>query len=111
MESLWLDPPLHLDTDSLVPGGRHDVVVVGAGLTGLATGLLLAQAGRAVLVLESDDVGHATSGHTTGKVSLLQGTMLSGMQAHASEAEIKAYVTANRAGQDWLLDYLRGAGA
>jgi glycine/D-amino acid oxidase-like deaminating enzyme/nitrite reductase/ring-hydroxylating ferredoxin subunit len=111
MGSLWLDPPLHTETDLLVSGVTYDVVVVGAGLTGMATGLLLARAGREVLVLESDEVGHGTSGHTTAKVSLLQGTMLSGMRSHASETEINAYVTANRAGQDWLLDFLRGAGA
>src|SRR4051794_36317301 len=103
MGSLWLDPPLHTGSDSTVPGGTPDVIVVGAGLTGLATALLLAEAGRTVVVLESDEVGHGTTGHTTAKVSLLQGTVLSGMRAHASEAEIKAYVTANRAGQDWLL--------
>ena len=111
MGSLWLDPPVHTEADALVPGATPDVLVVGAGLTGLATAVLLAEAGRAVLVVESDEVGHGTTGHTTAKVSLLHGTVLSGMRAHASEAEIKAYVTANRAGQDWLLDFLHGAGA
>ena len=110
MASLWLDPPLTPDTDQLLPQHRQDVIVVGAGLTGLATGLLLAQAGRDVLVLEGDDLGHGTTGHTTAKVSLLQGTVLSGIRAHGSDAELQAYVTANRVGQDWLLDFLRGAG-
>jgi glycine/D-amino acid oxidase-like deaminating enzyme/nitrite reductase/ring-hydroxylating ferredoxin subunit len=111
MGSLWLDPPLTMDSDALVAGGRHDVVVVGAGLTGLATAVLLAEAGRSVLVLEGDEVGHGTTGHTTGKVSLLQGTVLSGIRRHATEAEISAYVTANQAGQEWLLEFLGGAGA
>ena len=111
MGSLWLDPPLETDTDPLVPGSRHDVVVVGAGLTGLVTGLLLARAGRDVLVLEGDDLGHGTTGHTTAKVSLLQGTVLSGIRQHATDAELQAYVAGNRAGQEWLLDFLRGARA
>ena len=111
MTSLWLDPPLLTDTDPLVPGIRPDVVVVGAGLTGLATALLLAETGRSVLVLEGDELGHGTTGHTTAKVSLLQGTALSGIRAHATEDEAKAYVAANRAGQEWLLNFLRGADA
>jgi glycine/D-amino acid oxidase-like deaminating enzyme/nitrite reductase/ring-hydroxylating ferredoxin subunit len=111
MPSLWLDPPIDSDTEPLVPGSRHDVVVVGAGLTGLATALLLAEAGRDVLVLEGDEVGHGTTGHTTAKVSLLQGTRLSSVREHATDAELRAYVAGNRAGQEWLLGFLRGAGA
>jgi glycine/D-amino acid oxidase-like deaminating enzyme/nitrite reductase/ring-hydroxylating ferredoxin subunit len=110
MGSLWLDPPPSPQTDVLEPGRAHDVIVVGAGLTGLATALLLARAGRSVLVLEGDEVGHGTTGHTTGKVSLLQGTVLSGIRARASDSELKAYVTANRAGQEWLVEFLGAAG-
>lgn len=110
MGSLWLDPPLSTGTDVLEPGRSHDAIVVGAGLAGLATALLLARAGRAVVVLEGDEVGHGTTGHTTGKVSLLQGTVLSGIRAHSTEAELEAYVTANRAGQEWLVEFLGAAG-
>ncbi|KRF23159.1 FAD-dependent oxidoreductase [Phycicoccus sp. Soil803] len=86
MASLWLDPPLHTDTNRLEPEATPDVVVVGAGLTERATAVLLAQSSPSVVVLEGDEVGHGTTGHTTAKVSLLQGTVLSGKQAHASDA-------------------------
>lgn len=46
---------------------RYDVVVIGAGLGGLATGAILARAGRKVLVIErSNSVGGAASSYKVG---------------------------------------------
>jgi glycine/D-amino acid oxidase-like deaminating enzyme/nitrite reductase/ring-hydroxylating ferredoxin subunit len=90
--------------------GRHEVVVVGAGITGLSTALLLAQAGVDVAVLEAGEVAQLATGANTGKVSLLQGTRLSTLRAHHSASLVRAYVDANRAGQDWLLEFADSAG-
>ena len=79
-----------------------DTVVVGAGLTGLTTALLLARAGQDVAVVEARTVGAVTTGNTTGKVSLLQGTRLSRILERQSEQVATAYVEANREGQAWL---------
>lgn len=48
-----------------------DVAVIGGGISGLTTALLLAKAGKSVAVLEADRIGTSTTGHTTGKVTLL----------------------------------------
>jgi glycine/D-amino acid oxidase-like deaminating enzyme len=45
-----------------------DVVVVGAGYTGLSCALALAEAGRAVIVLEAGEIGHGASGRNGGQV-------------------------------------------
>jgi glycine/D-amino acid oxidase-like deaminating enzyme/nitrite reductase/ring-hydroxylating ferredoxin subunit len=103
MVSLWLDH-VPIETDHLVDDS-YDDVVVGAGLTGLMTGLLLARAGRSVVVLEAREVGAVTTGNTTGKVSLLQGTRLSTLLGHQSRRVVSAYVDANREGQQWLLRF------
>ncbi|WP_430540421.1 FAD-dependent oxidoreductase, partial [Mycolicibacterium poriferae] len=65
MTSLWLadraegaSPPKPLDEDKR----SADVVVVGAGLTGLITAVLLARAGKDVLVLEALSVGGQVHG-------------------------------------------------
>ena len=43
-----------------------DVVVIGAGITGLTTAALLKEAGKRVVVLEMSSVGAGTTGHSTG---------------------------------------------
>jgi glycine/D-amino acid oxidase-like deaminating enzyme/nitrite reductase/ring-hydroxylating ferredoxin subunit len=105
MESLWLAGREPVPGEPFVPGRTCDVAVVGAGLTGLVTAVLLARAGREVTVIEAREVGAVTTGHTTAKISLLQGTTYSRMLKHTSEHVARAYVEANRDGQTWLLDY------
>ncbi len=53
-----------LDTDV-----RADVVVIGAGYTGLSAALHLCEAGRNVVVLEGADVGFGGSGRNVGLVN------------------------------------------
>ncbi|MFC7359293.1 FAD-dependent oxidoreductase [Nocardioides astragali] len=106
MTSLWLDrAPVVPDDDLPGPGESLDALVVGAGLTGLTTSLLLARAGLRVACVEARGVGAVTTGHTTGKVTLLQGTRLSSIRRHQSEEVAAAYVEANREGMEWLLRF------
>src|SRR3712207_5102940 len=107
MKSLWLDrPPITIAPQvPFEPDATYDDVVVGAGLTGLTTALLLVRAGRRVAVLEARSIGAVTTGNTTAKLTLLQGTRLSRILAAASHATAQAYVDGNREGRDWLLRY------
>lgn len=115
MTSLWLDRA-KLDratrgpADEFMPGAEYDAVVVGAGITGLTTAVLLARGGMRVAILEARQYGAVTTGRTTAKLSLLQGTVLSGIRRHTSDHVLRAYLDGNRAGQDWLLAYLEQRG-
>jgi glycine/D-amino acid oxidase-like deaminating enzyme/nitrite reductase/ring-hydroxylating ferredoxin subunit len=105
MTSLWLDRAGEIATDPFVADATFDTVVVGGGLTGLTTALLLARSGQSVAVLEARHLAAVTTGNTTGKVSLLHGAQLSHLLSHNSGAVARAYVEANREGQQWLLRY------
>ncbi len=113
MTSLWLADRIETspasDTADDLPGSA-DIVVAGAGITGLMTAVLLARAGREVLVLEGRTVGACATGNTTGKISLLQGTRLSAIAARQGKRLAGGYLAGNRAGQDWLLSYCAATG-
>lgn len=112
MRSLWLDThdPTRLPTHDLPPEPSYDVAIAGAGLTGLATAVQIARTGRSVVVLEARTVGAVATGNTTAKLSLLQGMKLSTIRRQHSLEIAGAYLEANRAGRDWLLELCTSRG-
>jgi glycine/D-amino acid oxidase-like deaminating enzyme/nitrite reductase/ring-hydroxylating ferredoxin subunit len=105
MRSLWLETAPEIPAEPFSPGAGYDSVVVGAGLTGMTTALLLARAGHKVAVLEARRAGAVTTGNTTAKLSLLQGTGISRIISHHDADLARAYVMGNREGQSWILRF------
>src|SRR5580765_4126671 len=54
-----------------------DVVVVGAGMTGLSTAYLLAKAGKQVVVLERDRCAMTDTGHTSAHLTMVTDARMS----------------------------------
>jgi glycine/D-amino acid oxidase-like deaminating enzyme len=113
MTSLWLagriDRPIP-PNPLLEADHSADVAVVGAGLTGLLTAVLLARAGKDVLVLEAHSAGAGATGNTTAKISLLQGTKMSRIVGKHGPKTAAQYVQGNREGQEWLVQHCEAHG-
>ena len=117
MSSLWRageapeDPalawPTLRDPAAGLPPERFDVAIVGAGITGLATALMLVRGGLEVIVVEADRIAALASGANTGKASVLQGKTLQRIRASHPDRLVRGYVEANLDGQRWIAEFAR----
>jgi glycine/D-amino acid oxidase-like deaminating enzyme/nitrite reductase/ring-hydroxylating ferredoxin subunit len=93
-------------SDPALVAEHYETVVIGAGIAGLTTALLLARRGVPAVVVEARAPGWGTTGSSTAKASLLQGTTGSTIaKAHGLQT-LDAYVRMNRAGQDLITELL-----
>ena len=60
----WQDQPQYSNSDDIPR--KADVVIVGAGYTGLSAALTLSKAGRSVVVLDSEEIGFGASTRNGG---------------------------------------------
>ena len=81
-----------------------DVVVIGAGITGLTSAYLLSQSGLTVAVLDKDTVGGGTSGRTTGKVTSQHNLIYDTLNNRNGETTARLYGEANQAAVNMVDD-------
>ncbi|MBC7874148.1 MAG: FAD-dependent oxidoreductase [Ferruginibacter sp.] len=69
--SLWQSkmPDYKTQSTNTLTNKYFDVVIVGGGITGITTGLLLQKAGRSVLIAEAHSIGFGTTGGTTAHLN------------------------------------------
>jgi glycine/D-amino acid oxidase-like deaminating enzyme/nitrite reductase/ring-hydroxylating ferredoxin subunit len=67
--SLWQDTAAGHDRKQVATRDVFDVLIVGAGITGISTGLLLQKAGKSVMIAEAKNIGFGTTGGTTAHLN------------------------------------------
>src|SRR5688572_17458358 len=77
---------------------RADVCVVGGGITGLTTALLLRRSGFDVILLEADRIGSGTTGSTSAHLTAMPDMRPPSLRSRVGDAAAEAAVRANRTG-------------
>jgi glycine/D-amino acid oxidase-like deaminating enzyme/nitrite reductase/ring-hydroxylating ferredoxin subunit len=68
--SLWQDTTTDQQQNAQLPQNKNfDVIIAGAGITGITTGLQLQKAGKSVLIAEAQTLGFGTTGGTTAHLN------------------------------------------
>lgn len=72
--SPWQEVPVYLTERKATSKQVYDVIIVGGGITGITTGLLLQQAGKNCLLLEANNLCFGTTGGTTAHINTMLDT-------------------------------------
>ncbi len=101
--SVWIETgPAQPALPELDDHVRTDVVVIGGGIVGITTALLLKEAGASVVLLEANRLARGVSGYTTAKVSSQHGMVYAQLRARFGAGGARAYGAANQAALEWI---------
>lgn len=95
--SLWIATTPDTHYPSLPKNIETDVVVVGGGISGISTAILLKQKGLKIVLVESNRIIEKTTGNTTAKLTALHGLKYNGLLKAFSQEGVKMYADANQA--------------
>lgn len=97
MNSLWLtENKNNSKFESLSKNINTDVCIIGAGIFGMTCGYYLSKAGLNVSIIEKNEIGHKTTGHTTAKITSQHGLFYSYLVETYGEGFAKDYLSANQ---------------
>ena len=77
---------------------KFDVLIIGAGITGLTTAYLLKDCGLSIGIIEATKAGYGTTGYTTAKITVQHDLIYDNLINNFSMEEAKQYLKANEEG-------------
>lgn len=103
--SFWIETaPAQAPRPRLQGAVAAEVAVLGGGIAGVTTALLLAEAGVDVVLLEAGRLGRGVTGHTTAKVTSQHGMVYSRLRSRFGPEAARLYGQANEAGLAWIAE-------
>lgn len=109
-ESLWLDTTPGTDFPRLEEDVSTETVIVGGGITGLTTAHILGSRDVDTVLLEKDRIVEKVTGHTTAKITSLQGTRYSNILSSFDRRKAERYAQANQEAVEKIADTVEKEG-
>ncbi len=102
-KSIWEATTAASISFSVFEGNEEtDIVIVGGGITGITAAMLLSNAGKKVILLEANTIGHGTTGHSTGNLYVTVDEHLSTIRKKWNSDVMKAVVQSRMAAIDFI---------
>ncbi|HEY0058728.1 MAG TPA: FAD-dependent oxidoreductase [Flavisolibacter sp.] len=98
--SLWQEMPEYTTNGASIPSQPIDVVIVGGGITGITTALLLQQSGKSCLVAEAQTLCFGTTGGTTSHLNTFLDTSYKDIKDDFGESNAQLVAKATRQALD-----------
>jgi glycine/D-amino acid oxidase-like deaminating enzyme/nitrite reductase/ring-hydroxylating ferredoxin subunit len=106
----WNATAPQTDYPALSGSGGADVAIVGAGIVGLTTAYLLAQAGLSVAVLEARRIGRQVTGRSTAKITSQHALIYRHLIDTLGIDHAQHYAEANRRGAEQISNWVNQLG-
>lgn len=104
--SYWIDSSGSPAFDTFNQPVIVDVAIVGGGIAGLTTALLLKQAGKTVAVIEAEQVATKASGHTTAKITSLHKLIYADLIKDIGKDKARLYAESNQAALEKIVSLI-----
>jgi glycine/D-amino acid oxidase-like deaminating enzyme/nitrite reductase/ring-hydroxylating ferredoxin subunit len=104
--SLWVETTPDSDFPPLPEGVTVDVAVLGGGIAGITTAVLLKRAGKTVALLDSKRILRGATGYTTAKVTSGHGLIYSHLEKHFGADGARLYAEANQTAIARIADFV-----
>jgi len=101
-KSYWIDSTPETNYPSLNEDISVDVAIIGGGITGITSALLLKKEGLKVALLEASRIAQGTSGYTTAKLTSQHYLIYDKLITEMGEEKAKQYADANETAIDFI---------
>ncbi|WP_286681408.1 FAD-dependent oxidoreductase [Methanoculleus sp. DTU007] len=106
-ESYWMATTAQTSHPPLSGDLETDVAVIGGGIVGITTALLLKRAGYMVTVIEADRIARGVTGRTTAKITSLHRLIYAELIDRFGSSQAKQYADANQAAIEMVASLVR----
>lgn len=106
-EPYWLASINRPDYAPLKEDINVDVAIIGGGLVGITSALLLKDQGLKVAVIEANKIAGGTTGHTTAKITIQHGLIYDKIVTKFGKEKAKQYADANEAALHFISNVVK----